>query len=129
MYRNLLCWRQSCRHEHCLPHRRLLAYLILASHLYRIGFLFRAPVFLKILRIFWPPERRDVIDQRIKPHVHDVIFIAWHWHTPWHLRFEARYGEIDQSCFDEFLYLIKSKIRNDQRRILFIELKEWLLVF
>src|SRR3989344_729327 len=87
----LLCRRKSRRHEHRLPHGCLLAYLVFSRHLQSVWLLYRAPELLEISLVAGPSERRDVVDKRVEPYVHDVLLVARYCDTPGHLGAEARY--------------------------------------
>ncbi len=100
------------RQEHRLPHKRLKPNLILPRNL--DGFA-AVPEFFKVaVGVFGPAERRDVVGERIKPHVHHMLIIPRHGNTPRHTFFFARNRKIRKSFFDELECIRFARSRNNR---------------
>ncbi len=83
---------------------------VLADHM-DIG----RPVFPALRAFVRIARRRDVIGERIDPHIHDVLGIVGYWNTPIERR--ARNRKVAQARFDEARDLVASFRRQDEARI------------
>ena len=76
MYEYLLRRSNPCGHEHGLPHSRLLTQIVFA------GKLQARPPLLETSFFAWPVNDGNIIYQCIEPHIHDMLVVARHRHTP-----------------------------------------------
>ena len=68
----------------------------------------------------------EVVGQRVDPHVHDVLVIAWNRHTP--VKRGARNRKVLQSLRNEPDDFVAARVRSDEFRVLFVELEQFVLV-
>src|SRR3989344_1750308 len=95
--KNLFRGWQSCGQQHRLPHSGLLANLVLATQLNRLRRFFGTPKLLELCHVFWPTKCGNVIYEGIKPHIHDMVWVVWHTHSPGHFCFKPRDGKIRET--------------------------------
>ncbi len=92
MIHNLVGVFYLCRLEHRLPHDGLKAYLVLAGHLHHFA---SVPKLGEVpIPVRRPAERRDVVSERIKPHIHNLLFVPRHRDTPAHACLLARDAKV-----------------------------------
>mmetsp|Transcript_27196 Transcript_27196/g.42892 ORF Transcript_27196/g.42892 Transcript_27196/m.42892 type:complete len:252 (+) Transcript_27196:1770-2525(+) len=68
------------------------------------------------------PERRDVVRQRVDPHVHDVVVVAGHTHAP--VEGRPRHGQVLQAALHEGDHLVPAGLGRDEVRVALVELQQ-----
>ena len=105
---NLLRQRHSSRHEHCRPDYRVETHNLLADQVN-----VRRPEFFHIGIV---NQRRDIVDNRVKPNVNDMPPVVGHGYAP--IKRRARYAQVLQPALNETDHLVAPRRRHDKFGVL-----------